>query len=305
MNKIKSVKDLPSWFSTGNYKDNINEQDWYREVARRSWVMSSIEKRSLNPGYLGSSKAIEDSERFVIASWKPNDKRYTVLQNFRAVRDMSEVNAVLIGSCCSQNEKTTSAIQIYRLQLLLELFQFEKLLLKNGKKDLSIEYKHKAWAYWHEFVEKANCPSLAHQAVENFGNPFLYGSSSLEGYPLVINMDHSDELIVTAFNDWLGERRRLDKEKSKRRFTEKQFSDWSLFKIRQVFDLDIWAKLNMVKITDNVMAKAIWSNNASGSPIDVLRTTSRGKVNEIFQPDVVARFRNQLILEKGENFLQD
>ena len=139
----------------------------------------------------------------------------------------------------------------------------------------------------------------------SLGNPFLSYGRPLNGYPVTVDTQFDDETLVQGFRSWLKKQRETDKEKSKRPFNQNDFDDWAHYKIRELFDLEVWAALCNVKILDRVIAEYLWPNFSDGfSPLDVLRTTTRKKMAEVFVFPTCLRFYGQLRMELGENFLE-
>ena len=141
--------------------------------------------------------------------------------------------------------------------------------------------------------------------VSEIGNPLLSYGRPLIGTPIIIDTQFDDETILDSMKKWLAENRFLNNERKRRALNQNDFDDWTYFKIREVIDLDIWAKLSGIRILDKVIASAVWSEVGDISPIDILRTTTRKKIEEVFNLEMAVRLYGQLVQSKGENFLDD
>jgi len=158
-------------------------------------------------------------------------------------------------------------------------------------------------------LRKRPCADKLDEPIEKFldgvGNPWLSYGRPLNGYPITIDTQYDDETIINHVKSWLAEKRKADGERARRPFLQNDFDDWEYYKIREIFDLQTWSSLMNVKIADKVIAHSLWPNASDDfSPIDVLRTTARKKVKEVFTFSVVIRLYGQLLLEYGENFLK-
>ena len=154
-----------------------------------------------------------------------------------------------------------------------------------------------------ERTEKLDQPII--KFLDGIGNPWLSYGRPLNGLPITVDTQFDDETLVNSFRDWLSNNRAAEGERMKRPFNQNDLSDWENYRIRELFDLQTWSSLAGVKIQDNVIALALWPDAPDNfSPIDVLRTTARKKVKEIFKYEVVVRLYGQLLLELGENFLE-
>jgi hypothetical protein len=138
------------------------------------------------------------------------------------------------------------------------------------------------------------------------GNPWLSYGRPLNGFPVTIDTQFDDETIITHVKLWLAEKRKSEGESARRPYNQSDFDDWAYYRIRELFDLENWAIASNVKILDSVIAAALWPNAPDGfSPIDVLRTTARRKAKDIFRFETSVRLWGQLLISRGENFLDE
>ena len=152
--------------------------------------------------------------------------------------------------------------------------------------------------------EKWNWPARQFVADLAYQPPFLMNVDN--GLPITVDLHFEDETIIEHFRSWLNEERRRTGERARRPFRQDDFDDWEHYKIRELFDLETWARLKGVRIPDNVLANALWPTPPQDiSPLDVLRTTTRKKVGQVFSEIAADRFYRQLYLERGEQFIKD
>lgn len=173
----------------------------------------------------------------------------------------------------------------------------------------SRKYENMLDNFFDKYAESEEMSEFVYPTIADghIGEIYLSYGRPINGYPIIIDTQFDDATIISSVQMWLADRRKENGEKAARRpFVQNDFDDWAYFKIREVVDLDTWARANDVKILDKVMAAAIWPNAGDEiSPIDMLRTTSRKKVKEIFRFEICVRLFGQLMLELGENFLED
>jgi hypothetical protein len=157
----------------------------------------------------------------------------------------------------------------------------------------------------HNDAEKS-FSALAQRQTEYLGNPWLSYGRPLNGYPITIDTQFDDVTIIEHIKAWLSVRRRAEESRARRPFNQSDYDDWEYYKVREVFDLQTWAEISDVKVPDRLLAAAVWPNaSETFSPIDVLRTTARKKVDEVFRFETAVRLYGQLRLARGENFLID
>ena len=133
-------------------------------------------------------------------------------------------------------------------------------------------------------------------------SPYFIDGPLLSGIPITVNLACDDKTLLETFSKWLKEKRQVENIKSRRPFTESDYSDWKKYKILEVFDLDIWAEFFNYKITDAAMAKTLWPDGDLDaediSPIDRLRKTTRGKIQKIINPLMVKKIFSQIVQEE-------
>lgn len=296
---IKSVKDLPQWFKDAKYEKNLGAVDWYREIRKRQLVLDTIEKVRSQPN--SSLRSI--GEILEILHTVPKDwPLYELPQHNWPVEDMTKIEAIYIAACFDDEK----AKEVYaRYQELMRVFRSE--VNNPDQVYFSRKYEEMLRAFYETYASDGTLGELAYLTVADttISKMHLSYGRPLHGYPVIIDTQYDDETILQHVRQWLAEHRAEKGEKpAKRPFSQNDFDDWTYYKIREVVDLEMWATVNGVRIQDKVIAAALWPHTIDEiSPIDMLRTTSRKKVKEIFQWDVCVRLYGQLRLERGENFL--
>lgn len=291
---IKSKKDLPEWFTNRVYKKNNSAVEWYMEIRRRTYLLKLVE--------LSFELSVKPDEQ-LIQLWlsvPPKDAFiYLMHQHNRPVQPLTIFETCYLRAAMS-DDKIDVAYE--KLATLIKMWKFEL-----NRKDANLftwEYE-KYLREFSIFIDENDWLNDDVLGVTDLGNPLLSYGRPLTGTPLIIDTQFDDQTIVEGLKIWLSEQRKLNNEKMKRPLNQNDFDDWTYFRIREVIDLDIWSKLSGVKILDKVIASVLWSDSVDDvSPIDILRTTTRKKIKEVFNHEMAVRFYGQLIQEKGENFLE-
>lgn len=256
-----------------------------------------------------SRKALLESREILLKLLKntphPNSLLFYVSQSNRPVHDLTAGEALYFRSAIRDDD----LIQLgKRFDGLLSLWLAALKEDPEGPTPLFGEYEHQIQIFFTD-LDKSPWAGKLDEPVEKFldgvGNPWLSWGRPLNGFPITIDTQYDDETIINYFKSWLAEKRKTEGKRVRRPFLQNDFDDWEYFKIREIFDLEAWAKLMNVKILDKVIAHSLWPNPSDDfSPIDVLRTTARKKSKEVFSRNVVVRLYGQLLLEYGENFLE-
>ena len=300
INVIKSVADLPEWFREKKYRKALGAADWYREIRVRTHF-ATISAHRFGEGSPKRPDGAEHWERWAkLLEWEahPSAPHFHIQQDNDPVADLTVAEALFLSE--SHTDPSTVATKGRLSNLIAE---WEKEQAREDSFLYSYQYEIALRDFVIEDMDKEeiwNAP-----AYKEIGNPFFnYGRRPLSGWPVCIDTQYDDETILSSLRAWLINRRLQEGEKARRPFNERDFSDWENYRIREIYDLDLWARLHDVKILDRVLAAALWpSAPDTFSPLDVLRTTARKKVVEMFQPEVAVRMYGQLRLQLGENFL--
>ena len=300
MTKIKSVGDLPEWFRPALYERNITDRDWYREIRKRTWAYEQIKSARADPR--APRHRVNTLFRACYKNLKPSWREYRQDGPDVPVRDMTQREAIFLAAA---NWTDTAKHFFNDCRGLMDAYAKE---VAHGEDWASAEYDERAAEFvfnWHEFRDN-ELNDMAFGSSLDECNPLLSHSRYYEGYPLVVDTSFDDETILNDMKVWLAMVRRDRESKARRPFNQNDFDDWSLYKIREIHDLDLWSFINDIKIPDRVIAAALWPHASDDfSPLDVLRTTARKKYREIISPSAELRLYGQLVLAYGENFLDD
>ena len=287
MKIIKTKNDLPNWFLDKKYPKNLTAIDWYFEIRKVVYLNHLLEDK------------IQDKE-FLLSMLSADAKKIPLIQpdNVQPIQPLTVLESLYIS-----NAITVDGIDLINSDLKKLLLMWKEEIKKEDAVPYSWEYEREL----EEFMKNIFQKDIVFEDVLKFselGNPFLSFGRPLNGTPVVIDTQFDDQTIINSVKKWLEEQRKINKEKAKRPFNQNDFDDWTLFKIREIAELDVWAKIENIKIQDKVLASALWSNSDGDvSPIDILRTTSRKKIKEIYNFQTAVRLHGQLIIQEGENFL--
>lgn len=305
--RIKSVSELPDWYKHRSYRKRLSKVDWFREIRMRQSVVRLLEMDQADGHSLDD---LSDSSRKILLRFletapHPSSPIFFISQSNRPVHALTAEEAIYLRSAIRDEDLSQFGKEYDRLLSLWHKACDED---PEGPTPLFGEYEHQLEKFVDE-LEKHPYAGKLEQPIESVldgvGNPWLSYGRPLNGSPITIDTQYDDETITSYFKSWLAEKRRAEGERVRRPFVQNDFDDWEYFKIRELFDLETWATVMNVKILDKVIAHALWPNPSdSFSPIDVLRTTARRKVKDVFNFNVVVRLYGQLLLEYGENFLE-
>lgn len=117
----------------------------------------------------------------------------------------------------------------------------------------------------------------------------LYSNDDFETANLRINLTATDEQITNDFKYWLTEYRKHTGYKyHKNNFTNKDLAYWHELQILPLIDLDIYAAIEGVKITDETIAGLI------NQGVDRLRKTIKPKSAQLLRYKTLAAIEAQL-----------
>lgn len=299
---IKTVSELPTKLRKSfEYKKQQSAVEWYRDIRHRQYYKSHLEfmfsnflknihKDAFNrliDGYFDLKNPMS-VYHYYLPQWNEPVEDLTV-------HETAYLTCGLIrdGKQCVVDD----------LNVLLNKWHEEK---KNTEKLFVSRDFSDASASYRKYLDESDIVFDApiEPLTLALGNPLLSHGRPLNGYPITVDTRIDDETLVKSFRAWLKKRRDVDEEKARRPFNQNDFDDWAHYKIREYFDLEVWAAMTNVKVLDRVIAEYLWPNSSdSFSPLDVLRTTTRKKTEEIFSYPTCLRLFSQLRMELGENFL--
>ncbi len=323
MDKITSVSQLPDWFNKRTYGKQLSDIDWYREIRLRERAVDiqeiaqqmEISMSDFSCREAGSDLLESRVKDLSIENVRPDSLIYHISDRGNPVKEMSVLEANFLAFS-SRASNASPLLECFDKLLTLWSNHLEEDNAKpeNEKATLvPLEYELEL----DSFIDKIrDHSSLVHlnidQSSEPLGNPFLSFGNVLNGHPLTIDTTFDDETILQHVKDWLQKKRATEKRnypeieqhKPQRPFNQNDFDDWETYKIREIFDLEYWAKLNNKDILDRVVSDAVWPHPPDEfSPIDVLRTTSRRNIKKVFNSETTLKLYGQLVLSYGEKFL--
>ncbi|ATG89129.1 hypothetical protein MKLM6_0857 [Methylomonas koyamae] len=155
---------------------------------------------------------------------------------------------------------------------------------------------------FHEYLEieknsseNAFSLSLKNKELESF----LYqNQSNLFSYQeayLSINLHANDEQIIDDFRHWLSNIRELvNKKSAKKDFCESDFNEWAEYKVLPYIDLKIWSMLCERKITQSMIARALYPDEYEIDITERIRKTTKKKADWLMRGSVIDAFGVQL-----------
>ena len=306
--KIKSVSELPDWLKNRYYEKKLTKINWYREIRLRQKLLALLELSRRIERPLGelSDKSKELHVKLLQTKPPPDSLIFHINQSARPVWDLTAWEALYFRSAIRDDELRGHGKKLDELlSLWFEVLEEDPAARISGFGN----YEDQIRLFFDELEKTANVDKLDEpidKFLEGLGNPWLSYERPINGFPITVDTQYDDETIISHFKQWLANKRKTEGERARRPFLQNDFDDWEYFKIREIFDLETWAKIMNVKIPDNVIAHFLWPNSSDDfSPIDVLRTTARKKVKDVFNYGVIVRLYGQLLLEYGENFLEE
>lgn len=296
---IKSKSELPDWFKSKVYSKKLSATDWYREIVFRQLIGSSIEMFENNDRNWSEKSQTTLMKLFFTEANKTSPIFY-LNQHDKPIQPLSVIETLYLAKAMNAEH---SDILSQKLEKIIKMWKVEVARTDDSpiySREYEMELRESV-----EFIQNNETASLDILSVSEIGNPFLSWDRPLNGTPVTIDTQFDDQTIIESVKKWLENERTKLNEKAKRPFNQNDFDDWVYFKIREVFDLETWSKIARVKILDKVIADALWPH-ADGeiSPIDILRTTVRKKVKDVFNFQIATRLYGQLKIQEGENFLE-
>ncbi len=305
--RVISVDAIPDWLKTRKYPKGLSDIDWYRSIRQRQLVGDLMTTR--NASHSDPHPMTDHGKETLLSILKsdprPDSLIFWISQSALPVGDLSASEALYISTVI-----TDADLQVFSEKFASLMSRWESATQEdqNGPTPLFGEYERHLERFFEEFDASPFSCKLE-QSVDTLlpdhGNPWLSYGRPLNGHPITVDTQYDDKTLVEEFKKWLAEKRQVEGERVKRPFNQNDIDDWEYYKIRQIFDLECWAALSGVRILDRVMVQLLWPNPIDDfSPIDVLRTTPRKKVQEVFAFNVVVRFFGQMRFTYGENFLK-
>lgn len=257
MNKplIKSLKNLPTWFKLENYAKAkyFNAGEWYDELMPRFSMRKGMEKFINDTLDLPQrwQLIMKEGLLFYSAHRQNISHRVAVLHpqapvltgNNEGVQRLPH-EFVSITSLAN--------MYVYMSYWLLEIPEREKVVQRMRelfKDDGSNAPAQRVTGEAAEWIAKP---------FEDFQSDVVMGLKNKFAYARV-KLDASDEQIKKDFALWLDyERKRRDCPAPKKNFSDVELSSWHESAVLPYLDLMFWSELENVKISQQVMTKAIF-----------------------------------------------
>lgn len=321
LKKITSVDQLPDWFFNRQYGKNLSDIEWYRQIRVRQKLNQMVEMQKhlrakeerLNKSDCLDERDYEARTRKLILEMLEEDEIeldphvYYLHQDGNPISDLIVKETIYLAFAL-RNENLSEVTEEYNQLLISWCDALKEMEGREGDiipYPASYEERLRSFLFETENENIDKMQELIINHSETLRNPFLSYDRPLNGYPVTIDTQFDDKTIIEHIKEWLVETRKWEESKARRPFNQNDFDDWKLYKIREIWDLESWARVKGSKILDRVIADALWPTPPDDfSPIDVLRTTARKKAKEIFQFETVRRLYSQLLLQHGENFLE-
>lgn len=292
MRTIKLKKDLPDWFIQRKYKNNLTLLDWYYEIQWRLYCMELAKSPDL----------LEHAKGF----WAKSPDREDVLafSKFRnpppsPIADFTQFNLAFAYFHEFENPHTN----FYKQDNLKQ--HLEYLLSKYSHKDGE---KHQAFGYplYFDIIKKQiqQEKKVMHKSPPTgwwlYNDMFCGEHMGMDGFPITVNLHYDDSYLIEQFKQWLAVKREKDKKKprlsEKNKISDRQISQWALGNYRQLIDLDYWAKLEKVKIAEDLMISTIWPNDTAKTKESLKET--RRQYRKVFHFRTRERLTNQIKMSK-------
>lgn len=300
MNVVRSVNELPDWFKTRKYEKQLAPADWYRSIRWRQKISSTW-----NESFFVGNKSFpvqEEKVKFFLEmlemEWDRHSVLYELNQFNHPVQSLTKGEVLFLATLTDPSTRKFGK----ELESLIDAWNNEEHVSQGRLFPIGYELELCRVVAQADQLPQLNSPAFSEDI--GIGNPYLSFGRPLTGHPLTVDLQYDDETILTHFKQWIKDQRRKQGVQVKKPISEGDFDDWVYYRVREIFDLELWSAISGIKILDQVLANALWPNAPdSMSPLDILRTTSRKKVKEIINYEFCARFHGQLVIEQGENFL--
>lgn len=268
---IKSAKQLPSWFKLENYEKAkyFGAGEWYDELMPRLYLRLCWERFKKNPLDIPQNwdfikqkgllfhVAKDEETKFRIRSITPDFHEVKKVADKPAQMSVSSLtNFNMYGGCYWYSEEDEQKKIEEKINVLLgEEF-------KTTSEDLKVEAM--TWIV-QPFTD---CPMDVFVGLKN---KYAYAKVDLEA---------SDEQLKSDFSVWLAsERKRRECPAPKKNFSDADMDGWYESAVLPYLDLMFWSEIEKTKITQHVIAQAIfldaYSLESDTDPLGRLKTTKK------------------------------
>lgn len=285
MKKVLS-ESLPDWFNIKNYETkSYKDIDWwYQQISKRLW---RIDDKNTSPPDLAIKPPLI-----------PNDGQPKLIGNI-PLHSLTKLELFSISSKFKDEDMWD------HVEKLLNDFAtnlIEKYPVTNGKEESPEETKARIKRIMTDHISNPrffpDSPNWGFfvPADEEYGQGSKC-SDSLRIAHLVVNLDATDESLSKSFNHWLKDVReylKVPAPKAKM-FSEVDFSRWYNNKILPYYDLNRWAQLEGVSLSQATIGDAIFPGPNQGNRAERVRKTTKKIAEEILQRPVALALSAQII----------
>lgn len=258
VNKIKNVSELPDWFKIEKYKfdEGLDTLGWYEQL----WI------RGL---FLMHAKDMRENDEVIPENFA------LAFQAICETPNVDTVNNQQILNYC------TPSFAIYTLRqnkpylfhpiksvTMRDYINFHSLFLQDR-----LEYVDK-WIDPSDPVDyMSRVPfNQAPWLDEPISNSFQPGINIYKD-TIEIFLGLPDSFLIESFKQYLADKRKNISTYASKHFKETDFRNWSALKVLPFLDLEIWATLENIKISNRIFADALYPNGEKGE--ETIRKTTK------------------------------
>lgn len=274
-------KTVPLWFNLSSYDDSarFTVSDWYNELVSRLYYFDAL----MNPHRFINGVPTERANEFFV-----HIKNHALVSNMKPV-DTPMANRFfekLEGQYQRKREAVENLSERNAYGFLYESDRKEEI-----ENDLSVLRDISDGAIWDRLDERK---SIWRKYSYPIANIIDYGNHAF----LEINLDASDEQILTEFKDWLSEARGGDIEFLKRQFSASDFDDWRASRVLPYWDLTSFAAINNATIPLHVLGEALFPDEFGVDLTERVRKVTKKKCHFLFSEHVLNALHVQAFSEK-------
>lgn len=252
----------PDWFPLPIYSKDITIREWVDLLAMRLAVAAKVQ----NGRDQYSTDQLIETFMALIVRGETNKNSSLVRQEFPKPSILPVQEASLLEILYANDVVRSVAKQDKELAALIEALpdgesgyhwmRADEAQKLTGRSMGSLP-DPKAWKHWPDVV----------------GGPFAL---------VTVDLDMSDETLVTAFEIWLAGVRQASGGRYEVDLDEKALSKWKTFQVLAAMDLRLWHDLTNRPITDTAMAQLLWDETDGVDPTERYRKTVKPMVTAMF-----------------------
>lgn len=277
-------KKVPSWFNLENYRQSFNftAKDWLEE----------IEQRLIFKSMLAIPEFYSD-DHF-------NAKRESALQFFEDLKKHPLISTYEISDSKFQQMHSMSKYKhiFYSVQDLSEFQAYEFFMLLDNKAEFEKDYlTHFNWVFsnredWIEGVKDRL--EFRNKYSQPIANHEIHGNEKF----LKIDLDASDEQIISEFKKWLIDNRSASEKFIKHQLLTKDFQDWADSQLLPYWDLTTTAAIENASIPYHVLGNALFPDEYGVDLTERIRKITKKKCQYMFSREVSGALLAQAGSEK-------